>query len=132
MYDSSTGSYSNSDIPYNVHASTLQTAIRLLPGMTKAEVYLRGDPAYGATWIISFIGFNEDVDNLVVSGAGLFGGKDGTSPTITFFETRKYSERLLFNPIDENFMFAANSTPNVLVTVNGLLSACVGDCQMTF
>lgn len=85
MYDASTGSYSNSDIPSNVHASTLQTAIRLLPGMSKAEVYLRGDPAYGATWIISYIGFNDDVDDLVVSAAGLTGGKDGTFPTMTFF-----------------------------------------------
>ena len=62
----------------------------------------------------------------------LEGGKDGTKPTMDFYETRPYSSNLIFNPVDERMMFAACSGPNVQVTVNDVLAACINDCEYTF
>jgi hypothetical protein len=35
-----------------------------------------------ARWLIYYIGYNYDVPTLVLSAAGLVGGKNGTSPTV--------------------------------------------------
>lgn len=93
-------------------------------------MYRSGDANTGAQWIISFKGYNGDVPDPVISAAGLTGGSDADPPEVSFFETRKYSSHLLYNPIDENFMFSSSSKSNVLVKVNDLLSACVGDCTV--
>ncbi len=69
---------------------------------------------------------------MVLNAANLEGGQAGTSPTATFHETRKYSSNLLYNPVDENFMFTPSAGPNVLVTVNDLMGVCESDCSYTF
>lgn len=55
---------------------------------------------------------------MIISGSGLTGGKAGTSPSIGAYETRPYSTNIIFNPINENFLFMASPKPNVIVKVN--------------
>lgn len=38
---------------------------------------------------------------MVISGSKLAGGLAGTYPQITYYETRKYSSNIFFNPINE-------------------------------
>ena len=83
-------------------------------------------------WIISYLNYEGDVPDMILSDMGLEGGLEGTSPKIDFFETRKHSSNLLYNPIDENFLFTAGSQPNVLVVVNDLMAACRDDCGYSF
>lgn len=45
---------------------------------------------------------------------------------------RPYSSHLLVSPIDYPFLGTAHASPNVLVTVNGIPSVCLGDCSYTF
>ena len=82
LYDSSTQSYSNTDLPYDISEGNLQDALRQIVGFDKVEVVRKNYPSYYATWIISYIGYNQDVPDMTVSAAGLSGGKSGTSPTI--------------------------------------------------
>lgn len=82
--------------------------------------------------MISYLSYNDDVPDLVLTSSGLVGGQTGTSPTVSFSELRKHSTNLLYNPVDDNFMFTASSGPNVLVEVNGLLGVCTNDCAYTF
>lgn len=49
------GSYSVTNIPYNVTSSTLRDGFRQIVGFEKAEVTMLGDPLYGATWVISYL-----------------------------------------------------------------------------
>ena len=128
LWDSGTNSYSNTNLPYNIGASSLQNALRRIQGFEQVEVVRTGSTGYGAKWIISYIGYNADVPDLVLSASGLTGGQSGTSPQVTFFETRSHSYNLLYNPVDDNFMFSASSGHSVHVTVNNLLSACVSNC----
>ena len=69
---------------------------------------------------------------MVLSGAKLTGGLVGTTPTISFFETRTYSSNVIFNPINENFMHMTANSPNIIVTVNGLKSICLNSCSYSF
>lgn len=47
-------------------------------------------------------------------------------------ELRAYSPNILANPIDFTYLTTPSDKPNILVTVNGLLSVCTGDCSYTF
>ena len=100
--------------------------------MEETEVVRIGDPELGATWIVNYWGYHQDVPDMVLSNFNLVGGKEGTTPQIVFHETRPYSPNVIFNPIDERMMFSAGNGPNVHVVVNDILSACTGDCAYTF
>lgn len=54
LYDSVSKTYSMFNIPYNVGASALQSALRQIVGFEKVEVTRSGDPLYGAKWLISY------------------------------------------------------------------------------
>ena len=92
----------------------------------------QGDPRFGAKWIISYLTYTEDVPDLYFITDYLEGGPSYTNAKITFFETRKHSSDLFYNPVDENFLFQSDSHPNVLVVVNDLLAICKDDCRYTF
>lgn len=50
-----------------------------------------------------------------------------------FYETRKWSADILFNPVNENLMFSAASSPQVIVIVNDVYGVCnINDCAYTF
>lgn len=123
IYDSVSKTYSDEKIPASVSAATLQSAIRVFEGYEKTEVSRINDPSYGAIWIVSFLEHTGDVPDLVLSGSGLAGGSVG-SPLVSFVETRQYSPNVIFNPVDETFLFSGSSVSNVLVKVNGLTSVC--------
>ena len=82
--------------------------------------------------MITYFRLNLDVPDLEIEGGLLTGGKAGTKPQMSFFETRKYSPNLLFYPISEQFMFLPASVPQVVVTTNGIQSACTGNCDYTW
>lgn len=98
-YDTSSKTYSISNIPYNVGASVLQAALRQIVGFEDVEVFRVGEPEYGAKWVISYVGYDADVPDLVLANGKLAGGI-GT-PRITFYETRKFVSDLYFNPVNE-------------------------------
>ncbi len=60
------------------------------------------------------------------------GGVAGTAPRVSSSILRNYSPNLLFDPIDYNLLSTDSSGINVLVTVNGLPSVCVGSCAYSF
>lgn len=61
VWDSASRTYSNVNISPHVGASTLQAALRSLPGMGSTEVSRTGDSSYGAQWLINFKGYQKDV-----------------------------------------------------------------------
>jgi hypothetical protein len=69
---------------------------------------------------------------LVLSGSRLTGGLTGTSPRIAFVESRGYSSNIIFNPVNEKFLFMSSPKPNIIVTVNSIQSVCLIDCTYTF
>jgi len=69
---------------------------------------------------------------MILSGSRLTGGLSGTTPQISFFETRAYSPNVIFNPVDERFLFMTSNSTNVIVTVNSLKSVCLTNCVYTF
>ena len=104
-----------------------------LQGFESTEVIvLPGDCSYGCTYLITYNKLTDDVPDLVLSGASLVGGQDGTFPQISFKETLKYSPNIVFRPVDERFMFLADSGPQVQVTVNNVLGTCQGNCAYNF
>ena len=132
VYDSVSQAYTP-NIPFNVDKGSLQAGFRRITGFGSVEVLrLTNDCEYGCLYLISFLKYNNDVPDLSLSSAMLAGGQAGTFPQISFLETRKYSSNLLFNPVDERMMRTAADGPHVHVTVNGVLSACTGQCDYTF
>ena len=85
---------------------------------------------YSATWIIEYKGFYQSLPNATVNGASLVGGS--TTPTIGRSILRDYSSDIFFNPIDYRFLNTDASSPNVMVTTNGVPSICTGNCGYTF
>lgn len=75
---------------------------------------------------------NKDLPEIVVSAAGLSGGKSGTSPTVRASTRRQYSSNLLVDPVDYRWMRTYADKPTVQVTVNGIVSACNANCEYTF
>jgi hypothetical protein len=55
LYDTASKTYSIYNIPYNVSEGTLQAALRQVVGFERVEVIRKGDPLYGAKWVISYI-----------------------------------------------------------------------------
>lgn len=55
LYDSASRSYSIYNIPFDVSDAALQAALRQIVGFERVEVVRRGDPLYGAKWIISYV-----------------------------------------------------------------------------
>ena len=39
---------------------------------------------------------------------------------------------MIFNPVDERFLFMTSNSANVIVTVNSLKSVCLTNCVYTF
>jgi len=122
------------NIPYNVSASSLQTAIRNLgiPGMSNIEVFLSTNYSceYGANWTISYKQYNNPVPDIVVNGAGLSGG--ATTPTIQNLTRRQYSTDLEFDPLDYRFLNTYTNSYGVQVATNGVPAVCLGSCGYTF
>lgn len=87
---------------------------------------------YGATWLISFIGYNGPVPLFVTDNSNLFGGVSGTTPQITATEIRAYSSDILIGAIDYPFLSTPSPTYNVLIKVNGVPSVCLGTCTYTY
>lgn len=85
VYDPVSRSYSKSNIPASINSWDLAAALKQIAGFDKVDVYRSGDPAYGATWIISYMEYSGDVPDLVLSGSMLTGGAPGTTPKVTFF-----------------------------------------------
>jgi len=70
------------DIPFNIDSGSIESALRKRVGFKYAKVERVGDPTTGCKWNIYYIGYNGNVPNIVASGAGLLGGRPGTTPTI--------------------------------------------------
>jgi hypothetical protein len=87
------------NIPYNVSAYTLQSAFAQFEGFSNVQVVFSGVFEYGGRWIISFYEYFNTVPTITVSGSGLTGGLDGTSPTIAYSNARPYSSHILFDPV---------------------------------
>jgi hypothetical protein len=68
----------------------------------------------------------------MLSGAGLIGGKPGTTPTAVAATRREYNPNLFVDPMDYRWMRTYSDKPNVRVTVSGIPSACNTDCTYTF
>lgn len=122
------GAYNQTNIPHSVAASTLQAAIRNAIGSSLVEVARTGDVDTGARWIISYIGVDDDVEDLVLSNAQLTGGN--ATPSISYVLERDYSSNLLYQPVDDTFLFTASSVPTVHVKVNDILA--ISDKGYTF
>jgi len=45
---------------------------------------------------------------------------------------RSFSSNILYEPLNSDFMFTAKDKPNVLVTVNNIMSGCVDNCDFEF
>lgn len=69
---------------------------------------------------------------MVISNAGLFGGRAGTTPQAVAATRRNFSTNLFVDPIDYRWMRTYSNKPNVRVTVNDIPSACNADCTYTF
>jgi len=106
--------------------------LRRIVGFENVEVERSGDPNIGAKWIIYYIGYNQDLPDLVISNAGLSGGKTGTTPQAVAATRRNFSTNLFVDPIDYRWMRTFSNKPNVRVTVNDIPSACNTDCTYTF
>lgn len=122
------------DIPYDVSASTLQSAIRAsgIVGFDYVEVVRSTwhGVGYKATWMIKYREFKQAVPSITVSGASLTGGS--STPTIEGTTRRAYSPNLVFDPIDYRHLHTDSNSINVLVTTNGVPSVCTGSCAYSF
>lgn len=119
----------------NIPSWDLQTAIRAIQGFELVEVNVISNTnymSYGASWLISFIGYNGAVPLLVTDSTNLFGGVSGTTPKITATEIRQYSSDILIGAIDYPFLSTPSPTYNVLIKVNGVPSVCLGSCTYTY
>lgn len=99
IYNSTSNSYSNPNIPYNVGSSTLQNALAQFQPFVNCQVTFSGTPEYGGKWLISFNENFAPIPTPTISGSGLTGGKAGTIPTITYNVARPYSSNIFFNPV---------------------------------
>ena len=125
-------SFSNQNIPFNVTTSALKSAFQNLnPAFKLMEIERAGDPTIGARWIIYYIGYNKDLPELNAVGM-LTGGKAGQIPNITTSTRRNYTSNLFVDPMDYRWMRTPSDKPSVIVNVNGIESACNGDCSYTF
>lgn len=119
----------------SIPASDLQSALRAISGFGLVEVNLLTSSsyiAYGASWLISFIGYNGPLPLFDVDNTKLFGGVSGTTPKVTPTEIRAYSSDILIGAIDYPFLSTASSSYNVLIKVNGVPSVCLGSCIYTY
>lgn len=124
----------NTSIPFNVTASTLQSAVRSsgIVGFNNIEIGSYSDYGcqYSCSWIISYKGFNNVVPSITASPVGLSGG--ATSPTLTTSTRRNYSPNIVFDPIDYRFLNTVSAGINVQVKTNGVPAVCTGTCLYTF
>ena len=111
----------DSKIPHNAADWQLRIAINQIEAFKYAEVYRVGNPSLGCKWVIEFLRYHDDVPDIEVTSF-IKGGVNDNSATASFHETRKFSTNLLFNPMNENFMFAPAEKANVLVKVNDILA----------
>ncbi len=85
----------SANLPYNVAAADLQTAIRAAAAeLVKVEVTQTTDSdcSYSCTWLIKYKGVTTSIPTRTVSAAMLSGG--ATSPTIVASSQRPYSINL--------------------------------------
>lgn len=123
----------SANIPFNVAASSLQTAIRAAAAeLQKVEVTSTdsSDCGYSCTWIIKYKGVPSSISLPTVSGASLSGGS--TTPTVAASNRRPFSTNIEFDPIDYRFLHTSASAINVLVATNGIPAICTGNCAYTF
>ena len=118
MLNSTTWQYTIPDIPYNVETWDLKNAFLQIPGLKDVEIARSGDPTLGAKWIIYYIGYNQDLPDLVLSGAKLLGGKAGTTPQAIAATRRQFNTNFFVDPVDYRWMKTYSDKPNVIVTVD--------------
>jgi hypothetical protein len=107
-------------------------AFRQFNGLQLAQVERTGNVNIAGRWVIYFVGYNDDIPTLVVSGAGLAGGRTGATPVINVAVRREFTTNLFVDPIDYRFMGTYANKPSFRVTVNNIPSVCNGDCSYTF
>ena len=124
----------NTNIPYNVASSDLQSALRSSGivgfGLVEVSQVSSWGPEYSSTWIIEYKGFNAVVPSITANDALLTGG--GSKPTATATTRRSYSTNLLFDPIDYRFLNTYSSKINVQVKTNGVPAICNSSCSYSF
>ena len=121
----------SANIPFNIAASDLQTAIRTSAALflSMVEVNRIGECGYSCTWIIQFKGYNSAV-KVVGNSAFLSGGT--SAPTITTFVRRNFSSNVVFDPVDYRFLNTASKNASVLVSVNSIPAICARNCSYSF
>lgn len=121
------------NIPYGVSSSDLQKGFNKIIGFENVQVdTVWNDAGYSVQFIITYYGYNGLVPHLIPSNANLAGGKTNTKPQVYAEVLREYASDLLVDPIDYPFLKSSAAVPNVLVTVNSLLSVCLTNCAYTF
>lgn len=121
-------SYNSSpNIPSDISASALQTAIRLHPAFSKFRVERKDDPKYGATWYIHYDEFYIDLPEPSFGVGNLRGGKPGTSPGINATILKPFTNNIIHKFVDHDMLFQPVDKPNVLVTIDdNIMSVCTG------
>ncbi len=132
VYNTISYLYNVVNIPFSVDASGLEQAFRRIVGFENIEVEKNGDSKTGAKYVIYYIGYNQDLPDLVINGANLIGGRTGTTPQIVAATRREFSTNLFVDPIDYRWMRTYSNKANVRVTVNEIPSACNTDCGYIF
>lgn len=124
----------NTNIAYDVSASSLQTAIRTsgVVGfnwveVTRVSTYGCG---YSCTWVIKYRDYNNAVPAPVLNGLSLTGGS--ASPSISAATYRPFSQNIEFDPIDYRFLNTYSASINVLVKTNNIPAVCTGTCAYAF
>lgn len=119
------------NIPYNTSASTLKGWMAAAWGCPDIEV-INGQGSTnpdGNIYIVSFVGCNGPLAVITSSNTFLQGGSSGTVPAVTVTQLQAGSNNLLVEPVTVEYLQTAAPLPQVLVTVAGSLSKCVGDCS---
>lgn len=127
----STSKSNQVDIPFNTYSWDLASWIAQSWNCTYVEVDVNPNQNFadGVTYIISFVGKPGPKSLIVSDATKLTGGVVSSNPTISVWRTRAASTRLLSEPVSAEYLFGAASSPQVVVTVNGVKSECQADCS---
>ncbi|XP_078617899.1 fibrocystin-L-like [Branchiostoma floridae x Branchiostoma japonicum] len=110
------------DVPSAVSASAFKNLLEQVGGTGKLTVSRQGSCS-GYTWTIDWTTVGGDQPKLQVNTSGLTG--EDASATVT--ETREGG--LFISPITGDYLRTVHDKPQVQVTINGVPSACAGNCS---